>query len=123
MRHLCPALCGSDAGSPAGGTQSIAWTPLPPSAGIGEPMSWTRLVLAGLLGVMTSEGLPAHTSTSKLSAPGDAQLLPAALRWNVTLMVLCLPGAALFRPEVWPGRVTSGPRHPQPPAVSAPASP
>src|SRR5438105_15768019 len=100
MRHLCPALCGSEAGSPAGGNQSVGWTPLPPSAGIGEPMNWILLVLAGVLGVMTRAGLPTHTSTVRLSPPENTQSLPAAFRWNVTLTALCWPGSALSGPEV-----------------------
>src|SRR6266542_164740 len=123
MRHLWPELRGSDAGSPAGGTQSNGCPPVPPSAGTGEPIFPTSAVLAGLFGVMTSAGLPAQTSTSRLSENGKTQAESAAFRRVVIWMALCCPGSALSGPEVGPVRLTSGLSHHVPLPLWAPPSP
>src|SRR5438876_9229097 len=122
MRHLCPELCGSEGGSPVGGTQSMGWTLVPPGGGEGELVSAILAVLAGLFGAITSAGLPTHTSTRRLSSPTDSQV-PWAFWWVVTSMVLCWPGSALSGPEVAPVRRMSGLSQKTPPPLCTPPSP
>src|ERR1043165_9119784 len=123
MRHLWPWLCGSSAGSPCGGVQSITTGVVEPSGGVGTPIFCTLKVLAGLFGAIASEGLPTHSSMSVFSSNGDAQPLAAVLRRNCTVTVLVWPGSALSGPETGPTSLMSGLRLHTPPALCAPPSP
>src|ERR1043165_2378647 len=123
MRHLWPWLCGSSAGKPGGGTQSITTGVVEPSGGVGTPIFCTLKVLAGLFGAIASEGLPTHSSMSVFSSNGDVQPLGAVLRRNCTVTVLVWPGSALSGPETGPTSLMSGLSHHTPPALCAPPSP
>src|SRR5205085_7065131 len=86
-------------------------------------MLWIRVVLAGLSGVMASEGLPTHTSTVSDSVPGVSVQSASNLRWTVIETGLATPGSALSAPDVGPVSLMSGLSHQTPLLSCTPPSP
>src|ERR671916_2628584 len=125
MRHLWPGPCGSEGGSPAGGIQTKGTTVGGCRVSASEEPTVSILkVLTRLSGVITSEGLPAQTSTVTLSLPGGStQLLPSGLRRTLTLMSFGSPGSALSGPDVGPVSCMSGLSHQTPFVEWLPPSP
>src|SRR5262249_16208012 len=86
------------------------------------PMLSMCVVLAGLFGAMTSDGLATHNSIVRLSVPGGSVHWPPE-QWSVTSTVLSTPGSGLSGPDTEPVSAMSGLSHQAPLVLCVPPSP